>query len=115
MKTTENKLQTKAIEHARKLGVPSIRMAFQPGVARGWPDVLFLPPGGIILFVEFKREGEEPTALQQQHIDLLRRLGYFAFVVDNFDEFRNILSRHLVFSEMADEMAQEAMKQMSDD
>lgn len=49
---------------------------------RGWPDRLFMYDGKV-MFIEFKREGNKPTPLQEQVHDKLRRAGFDVFVVDN--------------------------------
>ena len=51
---------------------------------RGWPDRLFLPPGGRPIFIEFKRPGENPEPLQEYRHEILRAAGYRVFVVDNY-------------------------------
>src|SRR5690606_35937510 len=46
----------------QELGVFSIKIA--AAQETGYPDRLFLIPGGRPLFIEFKRPGEEPTPRQ---------------------------------------------------
>lgn len=45
---------------------------------RGWPDRLFLIPGGRPLLIEFKRPGEKPDPLQEHRLATLKALGYDA-------------------------------------
>src|SRR5665213_2971150 len=82
--TPEGKIQSAAIAFAKSVGVLSLRLVLMPGVARGWPDVLFLPPGGLPLFIEFKAPGKLPTPLQVYRIKVLNELGYAAIVCDTF-------------------------------
>lgn len=42
----------------------------------GWPDVLFLVPGGRPLFMEFKRPGKDLEPLQAERKSDLEKLGY---------------------------------------
>lgn len=49
---------------------------------RGWPDRMFMYDGKV-LFIEFKRAGKEPTPLQAEIHDRLRRAGFDVFVIDN--------------------------------
>ena len=73
--TEEKKIQNAAIKYATSLGIPTIRMFFGPGIQTGWPDVLFLIPGGRSLFIEFKAPGNEPTKKQEKKlIDKLKYL-----------------------------------------
>ncbi len=84
-KTEEGKIQDAVIKHANRLGVRTIRMYFGPGIQTGWPDVLFLLPGGRPLFIEFKVPGKTPTPKQERKIGLLEEAGYFVEVCDNRD------------------------------
>lgn len=61
-----------------------------PGTA-GVPDRLVLMPEGRIAFVEVKRPGEKPRPLQISRINLLKRLGFMVFVLDNPENIENIL------------------------
>lgn len=61
----------------------------------GVPDRLFLkenPPG--ILYVEFKKEGEKPRAIQRFQIQELRDKGFRAEVIDNMPDFVKLLEEH---------------------
>ncbi len=41
----------------------------------GWPDMWFIR-GGEMLFMELKRRGKKPTAIQAEVLDALTRYGY---------------------------------------
>jgi hypothetical protein len=41
----------------------------------GVPDRIAVLPGGRIWFVELKREGEKPTAIQKWQMEQLRKMG----------------------------------------
>jgi hypothetical protein len=92
---TEKKIQAAAIRYADKVGVPSIRMVFRYGVRAGWPDVLFLIPGGAPLFIEFKSPGKKPTKLQLFRIRKLKELGYNVHVCDGANEAREKIAHYL--------------------
>lgn len=49
----------------------------------GVPDRLLLFPGGFLIFVELKREGEKPRKLQMVMIRKIRELGFDVRVVDS--------------------------------
>lgn len=57
---------------------------------RGVPDRLFIKRG-IVLFMEIKRPGEEPT--QQQHLRMkeMRRYGAIVVWVDSFEKAKEWL------------------------
>lgn len=90
--TPEKKIQNAAIKFATGMGVPTIRMYFGPGIQIGWPDVLFLIPGGRPLFIEFKAPGEVPTKKQEKKITTLRELNYDTCWSDNTDEAKEMIS-----------------------
>lgn len=67
----ENSVRDDAL---RLYGVQSIKLNLWGN--RGWPDVLFLIPGGAPLFIEFKQPGEKPDPLQNAKHVLLLYQGY---------------------------------------
>ena len=84
-KTVEREVCKKAL---RELGVANMKLAAQG--QRGWPDRLFLIPGGRPLLIEFKVPGEEPRPDQESCIKILKLLGYDVEVHD--DEHAALLS-----------------------
>ena len=98
----EQRLRIRSIKYAKSRGVGHIRMSFRPGVASGWPDDLFLIPGGRPLLVEFKAPGKQPTALQEHRISELRGLGYDVRVCDGFSAFSQALTRSLATAPVYD-------------
>ena len=61
-----------------------------PGFA-GIPDRIVLMPGGKIAFVEVKAPGEKARPLQLSRHELLRRLGFKVFVLDNVEKIGGII------------------------
>lgn len=59
------------------------------GHPNGLPDRFFVRKG-VIIFVEFKRDGEEPTEQQLRRHKELREEGMRVEVIDNFKDFRAI-------------------------
>lgn len=57
----------------------------------GVPDRMVLLPKGQIGFVEVKRPGEKPRAIQVKRIKQLRALGFKVFVLDDKDDIKKIL------------------------
>lgn len=81
--TTEAQVIAAAQRFTKKEGINFIRMVFRAGPSAGWPDFLYLIPGGRPLFIEMKRPGGKTTPLQQQKIDLLKELGYDVELADD--------------------------------
>jgi len=52
---------------------------------RGKPDRQFLGPNGFVAFIEFKREGNEPTKKQRENLEDLRALGHHAEWFDDHE------------------------------
>ena len=57
----------------------------------GMPDRLVLLPRGKIGFVEVKAPGKEPRPLQVARHELLRRLGFKVYVLDDPEQIGGIL------------------------
>lgn len=57
----------------------------------GMPDRLVLLPGGRIGFVEVKAPGREPRPLQVARHELLRRLGFKVYVLDDPEQIGGML------------------------
>jgi hypothetical protein len=66
------------------LGIRNIKVNTQ--TETGWPDRMFLIPGGAPLLIEFKRPGEPPRRKQEIIRDRLISLGYRSVVCDNEED-----------------------------
>ena len=60
-----------------------------PGFA-GMPDRLILMPHGVCAFAELKAPGMKPRALQMARHEMLRRLGFRVYVVDEIEQIGGI-------------------------
>lgn len=58
----------------------------------GLPDRLLLLPGGKACFVELKREGQKPRALQSLWLKRLSELGFVAVHLDSKEGINAFLS-----------------------
>lgn len=58
-----------------------------PGL-NGVPDRLILLPGGRMGFVEVKKSGRSPGALQLKRQEQIRNLGFQVFVLDDSESSR---------------------------
>lgn len=80
----EKKIEGKVRDKALALyGVPSVKLEPPGGSETGWPDVLFLIPGGKPFLLEFKEVGYEPEPKQVHIHDMLEGLGYDVAWTDN--------------------------------
>lgn len=59
---------------------------FTPMGEKGWPDRIAIFPGGGHVWVELKRRGKEPRALQFHRIENLRKQGAVAVWYDNAED-----------------------------
>ena len=57
----------------------------------GVPDRIAMFPEGKIAFVEVKAPGEQPRPLQRARHELLRRLGFKVFVLDNVEKIGGMI------------------------
>jgi len=57
----------------------------------GMPDRLVLFPGGLIAFVEVKAPGKKPRAIQTARHEMLRRMGFLVYVLDDPDQIGGML------------------------
>ena len=84
-RTLETPIERKAVALILdNLGVRSLKLQLSKDT--GWPDRLFLIPGGRPLLIEFKRPGDNPKIKQEYVHDLLRSLGYAVKVVDDAED-----------------------------
>lgn len=58
---------------------------------KGFPDYIFIRNGRVV-FIEFKKDGEEPTIQQLRRHREMREHGAEVFVVDNYDDSKRILT-----------------------
>lgn len=75
-------------------GGDAIKLSTQGAFGRrGRNDRLVMMPGKFTALVEFKKEGEEPTALQDFTHRLYRKMGFPVFVAHSFDSARRFIEK----------------------
>lgn len=79
LSTPESKVRDPVVSWAKANGFLHQRMAFRIGVKQAMPDDLFIAPGGVHVWVEFKAAGKEPTPLQYDRLNKLLGFGAMAF------------------------------------
>lgn len=80
--TTESSIEAAACHKVfTELGVRSIKLNISG--RRGWPDRMFMIPGGMPLLIEFKKPGGSVRPLQRHTHEILKALNYRVEVHDN--------------------------------
>lgn len=98
---SEKALQNACIRWLRKEGI--FYWKFQDKFSAGFPD-LMLANNGYTLFVELKRKGGKPTALQQAVHQKMEKAGLVVLVIDNFDEFKSLVKQWLAATNGEEEL-----------
>ena len=85
----EKQIEAKVCEYAKSKGW--LVYKFTSPNRAAVPDRLLISPLGKVIFVEFKREGQKPTAAQAREHDRLREQQVCVFVVDNVKDGQAIV------------------------
>jgi hypothetical protein len=85
----EKSIEKKLVNAVRGMG--GIAPKFVSPGYDGMPDRIVLVPGGHMAFVEVKAPGEKPRALQLARHEMLRRLGFKVYVLDDEQQIGGIL------------------------
>lgn len=101
MTTPESKVRDPVVAWAKKNNFLHQRMSFRIGVSQAFPDDLFIAPGGIHCWVEFKRPGKEPTPLQYNKLEKLQARSVACFWCDDVEQGIAALQRILDFTLLA--------------
>lgn len=87
----ESKVESDAVKYARATGWQA-RKYTSPS-HRSVPDRLFLHDFGTIIFIEFKRLGEQATAAQKIEHAELRARGFTVYVIDTVEDAKRALDK----------------------
>jgi Holliday junction resolvase len=87
-KVLESQVEAGLVRYAKKHGIYTRK--FVSPSQRGVPDRIFVH-GGLVLFLEIKRPGEEPTKLQLHELSLLESVGATATWVDTVTKGKAVL------------------------
>ena len=85
----EKHIEQKLVRAVKSAG--GLAVKFVPPGYDGMPDRLVLMPGGKVAFVEVKAEGCSPRPLQTCRHEMLRRLGFQVYVLDDVEQISQIL------------------------
>ncbi len=78
----EKDIERKVVAYCQRHGYYCRKLS-TPG-CRGVPDRM-IAKGGLVLFLELKRPGEKPTALQEYEMDSLTKAGLKADWADSYE------------------------------
>ena len=85
----EKAIEKKLVQAVKSAGGIAVKFV-SPGFD-GMPDRIVLLPGGHMGFVEVKTTGEKPRPLQLARHELLQRLGFKVYVLDDEQQIGGIL------------------------
>ena len=85
----EKYIESKLVKAVKEMEGIALKFV-SPGLD-GMPDRLVLLPMGRIAFVEVKSPGKKPRPLQLARHEMLRKLGFKVFVLDDATDIEKIL------------------------
>jgi len=86
----EKEIELQLVMAVKKKGGRAVKFT-SPGFD-GMPDRLVLLPGGRCGFVEVKAPGKRMRALQRVRHEMLRALGFKAYVLDTKEQIEEIIN-----------------------
>ena len=86
----EQEIEKQLVMAVKKMGGRAVKF-MSPGFD-GMPDRLVLLPGGKCGFVEVKAPGKKPRALQVVRHEMLKALGFKAYVLDAKEQIEEIIN-----------------------
>jgi len=89
-KMLEKEIEMQLARAVRKMGGRAVKF-ISPGFD-GMPDRLVLLPGGKCGFVEVKAPGKRMRALQRVRHEMLKALGFKAYVLDAKEQIEEIIN-----------------------
>ena len=85
----ESTIEKKLVTEVKARGGMAAKFV-SPGM-NGMPDRIVLMPGGRMGFVELKAPGKKPRLVQELRMRQLRRLGFYAAVVDGAAQIGGVI------------------------
>lgn len=86
---TEKYIESRLRNEVKKLG--GIAIKFLPISFNGLPDRIVLMPGGKLSFVELKRPGKVPSAIQFFVMAKLIKLGFKVLVINSIESLNEFI------------------------
>jgi hypothetical protein len=91
MREREIKTEKRLVAEVQKMGGICLKLT-SPSF-NGLPDRLCLLPNGVAVFAEIKAKGEKARPLQIHRMEQLRKLGFNAFVIDDAEKIKEMLTK----------------------
>ena len=86
--TSEKVFERELSKFVEESGGMAVKLLSQ--FIKGLPDRMFLLPGGVVVFVEFKSTGKKPTKIQSYIHAKIQALGFLVYVVDSVESYEEI-------------------------
>lgn len=88
----EKVIESTVVNYAKNKGWLAYK--FTSPASRGVPDRLFMGPFGQFFFIEFKRKGYVPTALQEVVFKEIESRNIKVFVVDDIERGKQLIDKY---------------------
>lgn len=88
-KPKESAVEKAACEYAESRGLWQTKFKSQNN--RGVPDRIFIAPGNIVFFIEFKAPGKKARWLQSEVAKDLAKNGALVYFIDNLAEAERVI------------------------
>ena len=85
----ESTLQADCVKKAKEFGVLAYKMICVG--RRGFPDLLLIFSGGLVVFVELKTPTGRLSAIQKRTIKRMKEQGAKVYVIDSIESFTGLL------------------------
>lgn len=86
--TSEKVFERELSKYVDDTGGMAVKLLSQ--FIKGLPDRMFLLPGGVVVFVEFKSTGKKPTKIQSYIHAKMQALGFLVYVVDSVESYEEV-------------------------
>lgn len=86
--TSEKVFERELSKFVEESGGMAVKLLSQ--FIKGLPDRMFLLPGGVVVFVEFKSTGKRPTKIQSYIHAKMQALGFLVYVVDSVESYEEV-------------------------
>lgn len=86
--TSEKVFEREISKYVDDTGGMAVKLLSQ--FIKGLPDRMFLLPGGVVVFVEFKSTGKKPTKIQSYIHAKMQALGFLVYVVDSVESYEEV-------------------------
>lgn len=86
--TSEKVFERELSKFVEESGGMAVKLLSQ--FIKGLPDRMYLLHGGVVVFVEFKSTGKNPTKIQSYIHAKIQALGFLVYVVDSVESYEEV-------------------------